>query len=99
MRSAHRIFWKKGFRLYTPHPSNKLAKTTKEAGHADAGITDSNTMDLQVVQREHEDGASGGEKTTAEVLINNLGAGQRGRADAHRGAGSAIVAFRSGGVL
>ena len=52
---------------HTPHPGDELTKTTKEAGHANAGITDGNTTDLEVVQREHEDCTSSGEKTAEEV--------------------------------
>ena len=97
MHSVYRGFWKKRFKPRTPHPSNELTKTAKEASHADAGITDSNATDLEVVQRENEDCASRGKKSTTDVIWSiTLTHFREVRVGAHRGAGSAMVAFFSG---
>lgn len=56
---------------HTPHASNKLSKTTNEAGHADDGIGDGDTASLDVDQREDEGGAREGEET-AERIMSNL---------------------------
>lgn len=64
----------------TPHPSDELTKSSKEAGHADTTIADRDPTDLEVVHREDEDRASGSEKSAAEVILSmSLTLRQRGK--------------------
>jgi len=76
-------------KLRTPHPSDELTKTAEEASHTDAGITDGDPTGLKVIQREDEDGASGGEESAVEMFRSTKEI--HARIDTHRGAGLAMA--------
>jgi hypothetical protein len=67
MRSANRVFRKKGCQGHTPPSSDELSNTTGEAERPDDGIRDGDTAGQDVVQREDEQAAGEGEETPTEV--------------------------------
>ena len=70
MRSANRVFRRKGCQGHTPPSSDDLSNTTDEAERPDDRIRDGDTAGQDVVQREDEQVAGEGEETPTEVTLS-----------------------------